>query len=139
VRVALEEYFAEVPEEFRAAATMAGLELAENVIKHGTGSSAGSVTVSVREGEVVISTQNQVASTQRAEAVRARIREIADKGAREMYVKRMLELMERPDAQGSGLGLFRIAYEGEFRLSCEVLGERLCISARRRLDDALPN
>jgi len=139
VRAALEEYFAETPEEFRTAATMAGLELAENVLKHGTGSSTGSVTVSVREGEVVIATQNQVASTHRAEAVRARIQEIADKGAREMYVRRMIELIEQPDAPGSGLGLFRIAYEGEFRLSCEVLGDRLCISARRRLDDALPN
>ena len=139
VRAALEEYFAETPEEFRAAATMAGLELAENVIKHGAAASSGSVTVAVRQGEVVISTQNQVASTQRAQFVRDRIQEIADKGAREMYVKRMLELLEQPDAQGSGLGLCRIAYEGEFQLSCEVLGDRLCISARRRLDDALPN
>lgn len=139
VRTAFEEYFAESTEEFKAAATMAGLELAENVIKHGAGSSSGSVAVSVREGEVVISTQNQVTSTQRASLVRARIQEIADKGAREMYVMRMLELIEQPEAQGSGLGLFRIAYEGDFRLSCEILGDRLCIYARRRLDDALPN
>ncbi|HEY6727901.1 MAG TPA: DUF6272 family protein [Polyangiaceae bacterium] len=139
VRAAFEEYFADSTDEFKAAATMAGLELAENVIKHGTGASSGCVAVAVREGEVVISTQNQVTSTQRASLVRARIQEIADKGAREMYVKRMLELIEQPDAHGSGLGLFRIAYEGDFRLSCEILGDRLCIYARRRLDDALPN
>ena len=139
VRAAIEEYFSESPEEFRAAATMAGLELAENVIKHGSDSSVGSVTVSVREGEVVIATQNQVTSTQRASAVCARIQEIADRGAREMYMTRMLELMQAPSGQGSGLGLFRIAYEGAFQLSCEILGDRLCIYARRRLDDALPN
>ena len=139
VRTLFEEYFAESTEEFKAAVTMAGLELAENVIKHGAGASAGSVTLSVREGEVVISTQNQVTSTQRAMFVRARIQDIADKGAREMYIKRMLELIEQPDVQGSGMGLFRIAYEGEFQLSCEILGDRLCIYARRRLDGALPN
>jgi hypothetical protein len=139
VRAAIEEYFAESSEEFREAATMAGLELAENVIKHGSDISIGSVTVSVRAGEVVIATQNQVASTQRAAAVCARIQEIADRGAREMYMTRMLELMQQPSGQGSGLGLLRVAYEGEFKLSGEVLGDRLCIYARRRLDDALPN
>jgi len=139
VRAAIEEYFAESTEEFRAAATMVGLELAENVIKHGSGSSVGSVTVSVRDGEVVIATQNQVVSTQRASVVSGRIQDIADRGAREMYMTRMLELMQQPSGQGSGLGLFRIAYEGAFQLSCEILGDRLCIYARRRLDDALPN
>jgi len=139
VRAAIEEYFADSTEEFRTAATMAGLELAENVIKHGSGSSVGSLTVSVRQGEVVIATQNQVVSTQRASAVCARIQEIADRGAREMYMTRMLELMQQPSGEGSGLGLFRIAYEGAFQLSSEVLGDRLCIYARRRLDDALPN
>lgn len=139
VRAAIEEYFAESTEEFRTAATMAGLELAENVIKHGSGASVGSLTVSVREGEVLIATQNQVVSTQRASVVCARIQEIADRGAREMYMTRMLELMQQPSGEGSGLGLFRIAYEGAFQLSSEVLGDRLCIYARRRLDDALPN
>ena len=139
VRTAFQEYFSESTEEFKAAATMAGLELAENVIKHGSGSSVGSVTVSVRDGEVVIATQNQVVSTQRASVVIARIQDIADRGAREMYMTRMLELMQQPSGQGSGLGLFRIAYEGAFQLSCEILGDRLCIYARRRLDDALPN
>jgi hypothetical protein len=138
VRTTIEEYFSHSTEEVRNAATMTALELAENVLKHGA--SAGSGLVSMREegGEIVISTQNRVRSAQTAQTVRKRIEQIAEKGARELYVARMLEIMERPNASESGLGLLRIAYEGSFRLSCEVLGDRLHIQARRRLN-ALPS
>lgn len=137
VRATIEEYFAGSPEELRTAATMTALELAENVLKYGAGSGSGLVAMTEEAGEVIISTQNRVHSVQKALAVQERIQHIAAKGARELYVARMLEIMERPSAEATGLGLLRIAYEGSFRLSCEVLGDRLHIQARRRLD-ALP-
>jgi hypothetical protein len=51
----------------------------------------------------------------------------------------MLEIMDHPDAHRSGMGLVRIAYEGKFELSCDVLGDRLHIQAKRRLDQARSN
>ena len=139
VRTAIEEYFVESSQELRDAATMTATELAENVLKHGSDPGSGLVTLSREAGAVVISTQNRVDSTAQADAVRAHIENIADKGAREVYVARMMEVMEEPDAHRSGLGLVRIAYEGAFQLSCEVLGDRLHIHARRQTDHALPN
>jgi hypothetical protein len=138
VRTTIEEYFADSSEEVRNAATMTALELAENVLKHGAGAGSGLVTMKEEGGEVVISTQNRVRSMQTAQAVRQRIQQITEKGARELYVARMLEIMEQPNGRESGLGLLRIAYEGSFRLSCEILGDRLHIQARRRLN-ALPS
>jgi len=139
VRVSIEQYFEGESEQFRTAAAMTATELAENVLKHGCDPESGMVTMSERDGEVVISTQNRVASRETAERVRDYIRNIASKGAREMYVSRMMEIMDHPGAHRSGLGLVRIAYEGEFQLSCEVLGDRLHIQAKRRLDQAFSN
>jgi hypothetical protein len=138
VRSTIEEYFAHSTEEVRNAATMTALELAENVLKHGASVGPGLVSMKEEGGEIVISTQNRVNSLLTAQAVRRRIEQIAEKGARELYVARMLEIMDQPNARESGLGLLRIAYEGSFRLSCEVLGDRLHIQARRSLH-ALPS
>lgn len=134
VRSSIEDYFANSSEDVRNAATMAALELAENVLKHGAEGGAGLVTMTVEKGEVVISTQNRVRSSKAAAAVSERIRRITEKDARELYITRMLEIMQGPNAPESGLGLLRIAYEGSFRLSCEVTGDRVHIQARRRID-----
>ena len=114
------------------------LELAENVIKHGVDRGSGLVTMAEENGEIVISTQNRARSPQTAQAVRQRIDRIAEKGARELYVLRMVEIMQQPDANDSGLGLLRVAYEGSFDVSCEILGDRVRIQARRRFN-ALPS
>jgi hypothetical protein len=138
VRTTIEDYFADSSEDLRHAATMAALELAENVLKHGADRGSGLVTMAEENGEVVICSQNRVDSVKTAQAVRQRIQRIAEKGARELYVNRMLEIMEQPDSSDSGLGLLRIAYEGAFQLNCEILGDILRIQARRRLN-ALPS
>jgi Family of unknown function (DUF6272) len=117
---------------------MAALELAENVLKHGAGRGAGSMTMAEENGEVVVCTENGVHSAQTAQAVRQRIERIAEKGARQLYVTRMLEIMQHPEPNSAGLGLLRIAYEGDFQLSCEIFGDRLRIQARRRVH-APPN
>ena len=138
VRATIEEYFADSSEELRAAATMAALELAENVIKHGVDRGSGLVTMAEENGEIVISTQNRARSPQTAQALRQRIDHISEKGARELYILRMVEIMQKPDANDSGLGLLRVAYEGSFDVSCEILGDRVRIQARRRFN-ALPS
>lgn len=134
VRREIDEYFSGESAELRSAAGMAALELAENVLKHGDDTGCGLVTLSLQDGEVVISTQNRVDSPQEARAVRDRIERIRTQGARELYVARMVQMMEEPNAAGSGLGLLRIAYEGSFRLTCELLGNQLRISARRSIE-----
>lgn len=134
VRSTIEEYFAQSSEDVRNAATMAALELAENVLKHGAEGGSGLVTMTVEKGEILISTQNRVKSARTAASVAERIKRIGEKDARELYITRMLEIMQGPNASESGLGLLRIAYEGSFRLSCEVVGDRVHIQARRKID-----
>lgn len=136
VRREIDEYFAGVSPELRSAAGMVALELAENVLKHGDDTGCGLVTLSLQAGEIVISTQNRVDSSYQARAVRERIERIKTQGARELYVARMLQMMEEPNGIDSGLGLLRIAYEGSFQLSCELLGNQLRICARRNIDDS---
>lgn len=139
VRSEIENYFARCSEDLRSAATMAGLELAENVLKHGAEPVSGLVTLSAESGEMVITTQNRAVSTQSAQAVCERIKYINENSARELYVARMLKVLDTPEDGDSGLGLLRIAYEGAFHLSCEIMGDRLQIHAKRRVEDAIPN
>lgn len=142
VRTEIEDYFANQSPELRMAAGMAAQELAENVLKHGDDTGCGLVTLSQEGSEIVISTQNRVDSPQQARAVRERINRITSEGARELYVMRMVQMLEEPHAagssSGSGLGLLRIAYEGSFQLSCELLGNQLRICARRNIEHDSP-
>lgn len=133
VRTAIEEHFAGAPAELRHGAILTARELAENVIEHSDEPASAAVTMTIEDGHIVISTLNRVKSPKHAHAVRERIQQIAGSEARDLYITRMLEIMQNPRAHEVGMGLLRIAYEGGFQLSCELLGERLHIQARRKL------
>ena len=138
VREIAARYFCNCSEDLREAAMMTVLELSENVVKHGVPPEGGVVTMSSAQDVVLVSSQNRLLAPRSADVVAHLIRRIAEKGPRMLYVARMVEVMESPETAASGLGLLRIAYEGGFELSSELLGDRLHINAKRRIDRALP-
>ena len=141
VRSAIEEYLADADDDLRVAATMAGLELAENILKHGGGArhDLGWVRLAKREGRVVITAQNRLQSRMQADAIQKRLARISREGARSSYMARMSEVLADPETEESGLGLLRIAYEGGFELSCDVVGEHVHLSATRRVGNEIPS
>jgi hypothetical protein len=136
VRSTVAEALSDQTADLRDAAVMVASELAENVIKYGEplgDEECGFVSLVSTRDSVLLRTTNGVSSPERAAFVARQIEEIAtseDVGA--LYEQRMLSLLSssEPDSQ---LGLLRIAYEGNFRLSCSYQAPRLTICAERKL------
>jgi hypothetical protein len=135
VRTTVAEHLREAAPDLREAAVMVASELAENVIKYGeplVDEQCGYVTVLAGPEGVVIRTMNGVSSAARALEVKQRIETIA--GAEDveaLFRARLQEMLESPADQRSSLGLLRIAYEGNFRLSCSYEAPVLTIVAQR--------
>jgi hypothetical protein len=123
--------------DIRDAAVMVASELAENVIKYGEaldGDDGGYVSIVPGEDSITIKTVNGVSSPARAAAVMDRIAAIQasdDVGA--LYASRMQQMLLNPSDVESQVGLLRIAYEGNFRLSCSYEARVLVIAAERKL------
>lgn len=107
-------------DELVDACKMTSSELVENAIKYGCTVESGKgieFAFSLGEGEVRISVTNGVISQADIENVRAHIDEIkAASNPQALYIKRLTTLLENPDLKQSQLGLYRIAFEGEFEL-----------------------
>jgi hypothetical protein len=126
----------EMDNDVRDAAVMVASELAENVIKYGeptTDDESGHVELLVDGNSIVIRSKNGV-SRERASAVCALIDRIsAAEDVSSLYVSRLGEMLNDPQAEGSQLGLHRIVCEGEFRLSHRYEADILTITAERKL------
>jgi hypothetical protein len=137
VRREVAESLATVPGHLRDAAVMTSSELAENVVKYGAphqGRSEGKLHLRVDGVRLVVASENAVADAAQVDRVMehlARIQHADD--ARSLYVERLAELLENPDQPASGLGLFRIAFEGGFALSAHHDAGVLTITASREL------
>jgi hypothetical protein len=137
VRATVSEALRSHSADVRDAAVMVASELAENVIKYGEaldGDDCGYVSLAPGETAILIRTVNGVSSAGRAAAVMERIRAIQaceDVGA--LYASRMQQMLLNPSDVESQVGLLRIAYEGNFRLSSSYDGRVLVITAERRL------
>ena len=116
---------------------MVASELAENVIKYGEaleGDDGGYVSIVPDSDSITIRTVNGVSSPARAAAVMDRIAAIqAATDVGELYASRMQQMLLNPSDVESQVGLLRIAYEGNFRLSCSYEGRVLVITAERKL------
>jgi hypothetical protein len=135
VRATVNERLAHAPAELRESAVMVASELAENMVKYGeplAQDDCGYVTLSIGPGLVEVKTMNGVTSARRAEEVIDRIQAIAASDDVEaLFRQRMKEMLESPGDPHSYLGLLRIAYEGNFRLSCDYTAPVLTIIAHR--------
>jgi hypothetical protein len=117
------------------ATIMCASELLENAIKYGS-SAAGTNNITfdlgIHDGMIRIRVSNGITDEQNVRNVQAHIEKIKsspDPGA--LYTERLKELMEQQKPGISQLGLYRIAYEGEFELDFAYKNRTLIIQAER--------
>jgi hypothetical protein len=135
VREATAEATASCPPDVREGAIMVASELAENLVKYGTGlhgDDSGTVTIDVAADAVTIRSVNG-ATPEQAEKVQALIADTQGDDPARLYMERLVELARRPGEVACELGLLRIAFEGGFTLSAEYASPRLVLSATRTL------
>lgn len=137
-REKINELLADYPEELRMAVTMAGSELLENAAKYGVPiSQAPSISfdLSLTNAAVQLSTMNGSRDLQAVGRLQAIVQRIATTpDPEELYSRMMQELALHPPPNfGSGLGLYRIAAEGRFRLSCRYENNVVRVVARRSI------
>jgi hypothetical protein len=128
----------------REAIVLAAAELAENVVKYGVRLEeplAGAISVSVQGNVARICSTNAVASADDAQSVIDIVARMAaaSSGATELYRARLQELFMNPAMPRAQLGLLRLAFEGDFRLSASfdppmlrIVAERPCRGHRSR-------
>lgn len=115
---------------------MVASELAENVVKYGEpveNAPAGSLQLIIADESVRVISTNGVRSPERAQHLAVALERIREADPQQLYLERMQELMANPTQKESQLGLLRIAFEGQFKLSHVYEGSVLTITAERHL------
>lgn len=119
------------------ATTMVASELLENAIKYGHHApdfAAVEFNLDLVDREIRIQVKNAYHGDHSIEGLKRNIEKIrtaANPG--DLYCDRLIEIANNPRQTGSGLGLFRIAYEGEFGLELEQDDHVVTVTARRRI------
>ena len=115
--------------------SMIASELLENAVKYGEWEDRDRNSFRLRvdgdDGGVQVEVCNPVdPASPELEAVLATVAAIQEHSAPEVYRQRLATIAAQgPDEQASGLGLVRIAYEGECRLEAQVEGDVLRVRA----------
>jgi hypothetical protein len=117
------------------ATIMCASELLENAIKYGSSvSGKNNITfdLGIHEGTIRIRVANGITDEQNVRNVASHIGKIQDStDPGVLYTERLRELMENQKPGVSQLGLYRIAYEGEFALDFTYNDGTLIIQAER--------
>ncbi|HNJ05917.1 MAG TPA: hypothetical protein PLB73_16770, partial [Leptospiraceae bacterium] len=123
--------------DFLEQTTVTAIELLENALKYTDSDSGRPVEFSFdsQAGYCAFRVKNYSKNAQNKDALRSVIDRIRDGDPFELYVARLEQLKEDPDGH-SRMGLYRIAYEGEYHLSADIDGESVTILARRPLENA---
>jgi hypothetical protein len=134
---------ADIDPTIREVAVMVASELVENALKHGRGSDVNPIealdaqenicfALTWSHDEIEIEASN-LATDAAADVLRQNVQRINDSpNPEELYMERLHALLEDRTKRG-GLGLYRIAFEGEFKLAFRQEGRRVTITAKRRL------
>ena len=134
-KMAVDERIRKHGEELVQATAMVASELLENAIKYGYNSPDGEgvrFTLDITDKEVVVSVLNGVAPNHSLEGLKGILDRIkGSANPMELYTERLMAIANNPKGQESGLGLYRIAYEGEFKLQYEITDKAVKIIARR--------
>jgi hypothetical protein len=121
------------------AAEMTSSELAENAIKYGIANDKSndisfSFTYEPAEKLISIEVTNGIRDMKEVKKTLVKtiekIKASPDKSV--LYIRRLKELMEKPQPGVSKLGLFRIAFEGEFELDCKLEKNVVTVYATRK-------
>jgi hypothetical protein len=128
VAQALNDY----PENVRYVSVMVASELVENAIKYGRRvPSLIDAQFSLQFGPqaIEIEVANGVLNEESVAMAQATIQLISStEDKEELYLNRMREIMINPKVKGQ-LGLYRIAHEGQFQLSCTYVDQILTVRA----------
>ena len=130
------ERLAALSKELRNATTMTASELLENAIKYGEsvpGAECIAFTLQADDAQIKIRVVNGSTNGSAVTLLRERVREIAaaeDKSA--LYFGRLQALLACPEESGQ-LGLYRIAFEGQYELSCRYGDNIVTVIATRKI------
>lgn len=122
------------------AVTMCITELTENAIKYGTDAENGTqiqAQVTHDQNHIVVSVSNHTDSERKLHTLTKTIDALrGDQSPGELHIQRLREIMKNPKRGSSRLGIYRIAYEGDFSVSYQLEDGLLTIVATRKLDGA---
>lgn len=136
VRNMVESGLADRDADLREEVVMVASELAENVVKYGEPveeAQSGSLQLVIENDFVRVISTNGVRSAERASHLAKALQSIRERDPRALYLERMQELMANPGQAESQLGLLRIAFEGQFKLTHAYEASVLTITAERRV------
>jgi hypothetical protein len=134
IRGRVGEALKEADSSLRTAAVMVTSELVENAVKYGEAVPAAqkiTVGLTVTETAIIIKVTNGSADASAVAALGRRVDEIMsapDKSA--LYFARLEELMAEPTESGK-LGLYRIAFEGQFDMHLTYRDQVVTMTATR--------
>ena len=120
------------------ATVMCAAELVENAVKYGNDTDGVNTVlfdVSVKDGVVCVSVSNSVRDQRDLDSLRFHIDQIKKSSdPSQLYIGRLRDLIENPKGGISQLGLYRIAYEGEFSLDYRYENHVIKVVAFRHFD-----
>ncbi|MBL8019845.1 MAG: hypothetical protein JNM27_09285 [Leptospirales bacterium] len=121
--------------DFLEQTTLTAIELLENALKYSDSDSGKPVQFAfdVQDNVCRFSVTSYSKNPITKQALMSVIRTIDTGDPFDLYVKRLEKLKESPDGF-SRMGLYRIAYEGEFTLKADVKDESVTIVASRPLE-----
>jgi anti-sigma regulatory factor (Ser/Thr protein kinase) len=118
------------------AAMMVTSELIENAVKYGEEVPSAreiQLSMSTDHGQLVIIVSNGCADLHGVKQLQQHVQEIADAPDKSaLYMGRLEQLMSHPNESGK-LGLYRIAFEGEFDLKLTYHDHIVAVTATRDL------
>ena len=124
-------------EDLINATLMVASELLENAVKYGYHNDTAqgvNFNLHVEDNLIAIEVLNAVAPEFDIKVVSEKIDGIKNSNdPAALYTDKLLEIASNPKKGESGLGLLRIAYEGEFSLDYEFNNGLLSIKAKRKL------
>jgi hypothetical protein len=136
VRKQVSEGLAAADEEIQYVAMLAASELAENVVKYGEESSApdSGIELELSSDRLRVRSTNRVARAERAAEVFSIVHDIETApDPVELYVEQMKATLQHPERPSTRLGFYRMAAEGQLRLSQTYVDGCLTITAERIL------
>ena len=126
---------ADLGRDFLDATRMVALELTENALKYSDRTHAVEISVNADTDECVIMVTNSTNNKEMLGILREILKRIQAENSFELYVERLKQLQERKDGY-SRMGLYRIAYEGEFSLEGKFEGDTVTMIAKRSIKTA---
>jgi hypothetical protein len=136
IRDEVEQGLANYPREVRSAAVMTASELVENAVKYGESVPRAeriSFALVAEDNIIRVEVTNGTTNAASVADLRARIAAVMDAEDKPgLYLRRLEELIASPSESGK-LGLYRIAFEGAFQLSCTYEDQVMSVTAIREI------